>query len=208
MIESAPAGGKQASGGLTLIGFGWCSLRMLIATIALTGCASSVPQAVRDGPVAKIKVSEVQQAPGQCIGAQVRWGGSIIAVANHDEITQIEVLSRPLDGDGEPRADASGQGRFIAEIPGFVDPAEYQTDRLLTIVGQVSGVRTRDVGEYPYPYPYPYPVVAASSRYLWPEVEPMPYAGYRYPRCGWYGYPPWYGPLGPWYGAAYGPWWW
>ena len=204
MIESEPTDGTQAFDGLAAAGANSRAWLMLLATIVLMGCASSVPQSVRVGPVAKIAVAEVQQAPDQFIGTQVRWGGSIIAVTNREQSTQIEVLSRPLNGDGEPRPDVAGRGRFIAEISGFVDPAEYQADRLLTIVGQVTGVRTRDVGEYPYPYP----VVAVTSRYLWPEPVPIPDAGYRYPWYGWYGYPPGYGPLVRWYGPAYGPRWW
>jgi outer membrane lipoprotein len=204
MVVSQPPDETHASSSRLASVAGQRPLLMLMAVIALVGCAASVPSSIRDDPVTQVTVAEVQQAPDQFIGAWVRWGGTIIGVANLENRTQIEVLSRPLDGEGEPRPDAAGQGRFIAEVPGFVDPADYRADRLLTIFGQVTGLVTRDVGEYPYPYP----VVAASSRYLWPEVEPMPDVGYRYPWYGWYGYPPWYGPFGPWYGPAYGPWWW
>ncbi len=178
MVVSQPPDETHASSSRLASGAGQRPLLMLMAAIALVGCASSVPSSIRDDPVTQVTVAEVQQAPDQFVGAQVRWGGTIIGVAN--------------------------QGRFIAEVPGFADPADYRADRLLTIVGEVTGLVTRDVGDYPYPYP----VVAASSRYLWPEAEPMPDVGYRYPWYGWYGYPPWYGPFGPWYGPAYGPWWW
>ncbi len=136
-------------------------------------------------------------------GQRVRWGGSIIAVRNLPDNTEVEVLSRPLDSDGEPRADADGAGRFIARVAGFVDPAEYAKDRLLTVVGLIDGVETRDVGEYPYRYP----VIAVSSRYLWPELEPDPYPYGNPWYYGGYGYGPWYGPgFGPWYGPGFRPW--
>lgn len=173
----------------------------LIAALALAGCASSVPRSIRDAPATQLSVAEVQQASDRAIGQRVRWGGSIIAVVNLERSTQIEVLSRPLDRDGEPRPAADGQGRFIAELPGFVDPAGYPQDRLLTVVGPVTGVVTRAVGEYPYPYP----VLAATSRYLWPEQVAVPYP---YTPYGWYGYSPWYGPWGPRFGPGVGPWWW
>ena len=168
----------------------------------MAGCSSSVPRTILDAPTDSLTVVDAQQALDRAIGRRVRWGGSIIAVVNLEGSTQIEVLARPLNRDGEPRRDAEGQGRFIAELPGFVDPVEYPEGRLLTVVGPITGMITRNVGEYPYRYP----VLAATSRYLWPEREPYPYDPSRW--NGWYDYRPWYGPWGPWLGPPYGPWWW
>jgi outer membrane lipoprotein len=182
---------------------------LILWTITGIGCSSNVPQAIRgdpaEGALKPVSVAQVQQDAESYRGQRVRWGGSIIAVRNLPRSTEIEVLSRPLDGDGEPRADADGAGRFIARAPGFIDAAEYEKDRLLTVVGLIDGVETQDVGEYPYRYP----VIAVSSRYLWPEVDSVPYP-YGNP---WYygGYGPWsgygYGPgFGPWYGPGFRPW--
>ena len=205
MTESGPLGldrrslgrrPRSRAGGLTAV----ASLALL-AALASASCSSSVPRTIRDTPTARLTVAEVQQAPDRAIGQRVRWGGNIIAVANLAESTQIEVLARPLDNDGEPRRDAEGQGRFIAELSGFVDPVEYPNDRLLTVVGPIAGLITRDVGEYPYRYP----VVAVTSRYIWPEVEALPYPYPPYPWYGGYGYRSWYGPFDPWYGPHHGP---
>jgi outer membrane lipoprotein len=178
-------------------------LVLLLWALAGLGCSSSVPPAIRgDIPgqtLRSLTVAQAQRGADVYSGQRVRWGGSILAVRNLPDSTEIEVLSRPLDRDGEPRADADGTGRFIARIAGFIDPAEYAEDRLLTVVGLIDGVETRDVGEYPYRYP----VIAVSSRYLWPVVEPDPYP-YGYPwYYGGYGYGPWHG---PWYGSGFGPW--
>jgi outer membrane lipoprotein len=124
------------------------------------------------------------------MGRTVRWGGTIVSVTNRAHSTEIEILARPLDGDGEPRPGAPGEGRFLAEAQGFLDPAEYPNDRSLTIAGPLLRVETRQVGEYPYVYP----VVRADSRWLWPESPPP----YLYP-----GYGPW-----PWGGPWYDPWRW
>jgi len=184
---------------------------LILWTITGIGCSSNVPQAIRgnpaEGALKPVSVAQVQHGAGSYSGQRVRWGGSIIAVRNLSDSTEIEVLSRPLDGDGEPRADADGAGRFIARVTGFVDPAEYAKDRLLTVLGLVAGIETREVGEYPYRYP----LIAVSSRYLWPELESDPYPyGFPWPYGG-YGYDPWYGPgFGRWYGPGvrpwYGPW--
>jgi outer membrane lipoprotein len=182
-------------------GCGLTAWPLVLLAVALAGCNASVPRTIRDAPTAALTVTQVQQAPDRAIGQRVRWGGSIISVDNLEDSTQIEVLARTLNADGEPQADAQGQGRFIAELPGFVDPVEYPEDRLLTVVGPITGLITRDVGEYPYRYP----VLAVTSRYLWPEPASYSYDPYRW--HGWYGYRPWYGAAGPWFGPAYGPWW-
>ena len=184
----------------------------ILWALAGVGCSSSVPSAIRgDVPgqtLNPVSVTQVQRGADAYSGQRVRWGGSILAVRNLANSTEIEVLSRPLDSDGEPRTGADGEGRFIARVPAFIDPAEYAKDRLLTVVGRIEGVETRDVGEYPYRYP----VVAVSSRYLWPVVDTDRYpAGYGFPYgypwySGYYGYGGWYGPrYGPWYGPWYGP---
>jgi outer membrane lipoprotein len=173
----------------------------LLAALCLAACASPVPQAIRTAPRPVLSVAQVQQDPNNFLGQRVRWGGTIIAVVNGKRTTDIELLARPLDDDGEPRASAAAEGRFIARIRGFADPAEYPNDRRLTVVGKVEGVETRDVGDYPYRYP----VMAAETLYVWPKPEPPPYPyPYLYP-YPWYGpwYSPWYRPWGPWWGPWY-----
>lgn len=166
------------------------------------GCASPVPVGVRTPPPTPVSVAAAQRQPDALMGRQVRWGGSILEVRNRARDTEIVILAYALAGDGEPRPSADPQGRFIAVVQGFVDPAELPAERLLTVAGALVDSRTEDVGEYPYRYP----VVAVTSRYLWPEPEPVVYPyPYRGPWWGgWYGYGPWWGP-GPWYGP--GPWW-
>ncbi|WP_295441616.1 Slp family lipoprotein [uncultured Thiodictyon sp.] len=169
----------------------------LVLLIALGGCASPIPKAIRTAPVTAVTVAQVQQEPARYPDQRVRWGGTIIAVNNLADVTEIEVLSRPLDSDGEPHSGEPGTGRFIARVTGFLDPAEYQKERALTVVGTLAGVQTRPVGDYRYAYP----LLRVESRYLWPKAAPpVTYAPY--------GYPGWYGPWGPWgpYGLGYDPW--
>jgi outer membrane lipoprotein len=162
-----------------------------------------VPQEIRTAPARNLGVAQVQQSPAISIGQSVRWGGTIVATQNLADATEIEVLSRPLDHEGEPRLGSRGEGRFIARFAGFLDPAEYAKDRELTVVGAILRIDTRKVGSYPYPYP----VVAAQSRYLWPQREQV--LLYPYPDP-WYGpgWGPWPGAWGPWpYAPGFRPWW-
>lgn len=173
-----------------------------LIVVLSAGCASTIPAAIRDqGPA--LTVAQVQYAAEPAIGEPVRWGGTILAVRNLSESTEIDVLARPLAGDGEPRASAKPIGRFMATVSGFLDPAEYPKDRRLTVFGPVTGVVVRDIGEYPYRYP----VVRATSRYLWPvEHRPAASPGSIY-ASGWWGRGPPYWPYpSPFYGPLYRPW--
>jgi outer membrane lipoprotein len=164
----------------------------LLVVLTLGGCASQIPQAIRSAPAEPLAVTQVQQDPARFNGQQVRWGGTIIAVTNRPDSTAIEVLARPLGYDGRPRSASQGEGRFIARVAGFLDPAEYEKDRRLTVAGPVTGVETRPVGDFPYVYP----VVRVEAHVLWPKVPPPGFYPYYAPGLApWYG--PWYGP-GPW----------
>ncbi len=169
----------------------------LTLCLVLGGCTSPIPKAVRETPVNPLDLAQVQQDPARAVGRQVRWGGTIIAIDNRPAVTEIEVLARPLDTFGEPLRDRPGEGRFIARLAGFLDPAEYAKDRALTVVGTLSGMETRPVGDYPYSYP----LIQIETHYLWPKVPPP--SVYDYPP--WFN--PWYSPwYSPWYGPGYGPW--
>ena len=173
--------------------------------LALAGCATtSLPPEIRDPPTPDVSVAQVQAAPAQYAGQAVRWGGTILSVHNLPQVTEIEILARPLADGGAPRTDGGGQGRFVAQIPGFLDPAEYPTDRRITVAGGVAGVETRKVGDYPYRYP----VVQVRSHRLWADPVPDPY-WHRYPY-----YDPWLYPWGwgypwrPWYPGWGWPYYW
>lgn len=173
----------------------WLSRTILFGPLALVlaGCAIGVPQAIRKAPAAVPTVAEVQQAAPGYLGQRVRWGGTILAVRNQAEATEVELLARPLRDGGEPHGEAPGAGRFLAEVPGFLDPAEYPEGRLLTLSGRLVRVETRPVGEYPYRFP----VMSAEVWHLWPEApEPV----YVAPPALYY---PWYD---PWYFPGFRPW--
>jgi outer membrane lipoprotein len=170
-----------------------------LSLLLLAGCATLMPHALRSPEPVDITPQAVRAAPERHISTPVRWGGSILAVRNASNGTDIELLARPLDAEGEPRTGAEPQGRIIARAEGFIDPAEYPVDRLLSISGYVEGVETRNVGDYPYRYP----VVRVVGRHLWPEPPPVIGAPWGPPGWGW----PWGGPwgYGGWYGPYYGP---
>ena len=136
----------------------------------------------------------VREQIGDYRDQQVRWGGAIIETENLADTTRLVVLSRPLFRDGEPRLTDENTGRFIAIVPGFLDPNDYASRRRVTVTGTLQGSQLDKVGEYPYRYP----VVEAQAWYLWPRDTDR----YHYYDDPWWYDPWWYRPWGyrsPWY---------
>lgn len=176
-----------------------CLMLLLPAFILLIGGCSSIPRDIAIGPDSSPPVHQVQDNPVEWLGAQVRWGGSIVRTDNADNRTRIELVSRPLLSNARPSsASDRTDGRFMVEISGFLDPEIYETGRLLTVVGTLQALEKGKVGEQDYSFP----VVEVRSHYLWEKLPPYPYT---YP----YGYnDPW----GPWHrdyrGRYVYPHWW
>lgn len=162
-------------------------LLLILVALLLTACATT-PEPLR-GEFPPITPLQTQQNPP--LNAIVRWGGGIIEVQPGQRDTCVEILARPLESWARPQATTANQGRFLACTSGFLDPEVFRKNRDITIVGQVTGIERRPVGDFDYPYPR----VRATAMYLW---APRVY-GYYYPyrRGYWGGY---WGPYG-------GPYW-
>ena len=172
---------------------------VVLAALLTAGCAAVGPQPPAASPVSRIDVADVQADP-EAAPAAVRWGGTIAAVRNTaDGDTALEVVARPLAGNGRPRHVDASAGRFVAEIDGFLDPEIVRAGRDITVTGTVEGLREGTVGESGYRFP----VVAVADYRYW-KARARPAAAH-----GPYGPHPSYGPYGPgWiapYGYAYDP---
>ena len=157
----------------------------------LSACAGTVPKALNAKLPEAPSRRAVQAEPERYLAHEVRWGGEILGLRNGVSSTEVEVYGRPLFGNAEPRPDGGDGIRFIARVNGFLDPANFQKDKRLTVRGRVAGTVTRPVGEYPYVYP----VVDADVYHLWPVYQPPPEpVWFRDPY-----YDPWgvWGPWGP-----------
>lgn len=147
------------------------SLFLLAVFLLLSGCAS-LPETLRaapDAPLLPFAAAATTPAEGQT----ARWGGEVVEVTNLKEGSVIETVQFVLNDSGRPiRTDQSG-GRFRIRVPGFIDPAIYAPGRLVTALGQFTGIEQGQVGEQPYSFP----VLEAEQVHLWPVVEKAP------PRC-------------------------
>jgi outer membrane lipoprotein len=164
---------------------------LLVALVLVSACASTVPEPIRRAPPTDVRAAEVQRAPESYRGTLVRWGGPIVAVHNLKDETRIEIVSRRLDANGRPLAEDRSEGRFIARVSGFLDPAVHSTGREITVTGRVEGKTEQQIGEFAYTYP----LVQAEEIHLWEPLPPSRYRDYD---------PFWHDPFYPW-GYPYWP---
>ena len=151
----------------------------LIAVFFLSGCASRIPQNISQAPTPNLTLSEVIAQTDSHKGQTVRWGGIILAITNHLNDTEIEILAKNVDSSGKPFYDKVSQGRFLARVDGFVDPATlYTRGRTITIYGLVDSVLTRAIDEKPYVYP----VIKVQTFNLWSYESEYEHTDYY--NCG------------------------
>ncbi|SFS19825.1 outer membrane lipoprotein [Dyella sp. OK004] len=109
----------------------------------------------------------VAEAPERYANADVVWGGRIVSVHTLADRSEIEMLAFPLDGSQRPKAGDSGTGRFIAIMPGFVEPLNYPDGALMTVQGRLTGSRAGKVGEASYVFP----LVGVGQSHVWTASE-------------------------------------
>jgi outer membrane lipoprotein len=163
---------------------------LIMCALYLAGCASKVvPPELQYKVNRTLSFETLIQDPNRYQGEWIVLGGIILSSNNLEKGTELEILQKPLTRTDEPRyVDGSG-GRFIARYPGYLETNVYAKNRRVSIIGEVSGVVNRLIGEMPYSYL----LIHIQKIHLWPEMDESDYYPY---------YP--YGPY--WYGPYYYPW--
>ncbi len=140
-----------------------CRFFFLFLLLALiSGCASS-PIAVDGESVSGTGPAHVLEGRG-APGERVIWGGKIVAVRNLSEVTEISVVSYPLDGADRPQTGAEPGVRFVLRRSGFLEPMKYAPGRFVTAIGSIGGTEQVPVDEYVLTQP----VLEADRIHLWP----------------------------------------
>lgn len=160
-------------------------LGLLLLGVSVLGACSIVPKELRQAPKDNPVLVEVRADVERHVGREVRWGGMILEVDNDQTETRIEIVARDLLRSGRPVIADRSQGRFIAVMDGFVDPAVYAEGRDITVGGVIIGIEPGKIGEHDYTWP----VIRVHHDFLWP-----PYSDPRrdYPPRYYYHYDPWY----------------
>jgi outer membrane lipoprotein len=136
------------------------------AALALAGCAPAPIYQAAPGTVAALP-SQVAVSPENYGSGHVIWGGSVIAVRNFPDHSEIEILAFPLDSSQRPLANAQAAGRFMAVFPGYVEPFNFPGGALITISGQLNGSRSGMVDQAAYVYP----LVTVAQSHVWTPAE-------------------------------------
>ncbi|HPL62168.1 MAG TPA: Slp family lipoprotein [Syntrophales bacterium] len=168
---------------------------MLICATFLCSCAPFSREIIRQSDEV-LTVRDVQQSPEKYAGRMVLWGGSILETINQKSETVLRILKFDLDMQKKPARSDKPEGRFEIRYPGFLDPAIYESGRLVTVAGKIEGISTAPLGEIKYGYP----VVRAVEIRLWEKIDPA--------RIPPYWYDPFWGPRPYWDRYPYHPFYW
>jgi outer membrane lipoprotein len=137
---------------------------ILMVAAALQACSSQPVIPAADRTITPQQATSTQGSPS---GTLLQWGGIIIETRNLPETTEIQVLAYPLDEDGQPDPKTNSTGRFIAQLPGYLEPVEYAVGRQVTATGKLAGVRQGKVADSDYPFP----ILHCDEIALWPEPK-------------------------------------
>ena len=151
--------------GKSLIGIGLASMHLLLAG----GCAPPFSKDLLTQVDAAVLYADLQREPGRYEGKVVMIGGTIVETRNQREGTQFEIVQKPLESNGRPRATDESGGRFLVLSPKFHDAAVYMRGRPITFIAEVVGQRVQPLGEVSYRYP----LLQARETHLWsPSAGP------------------------------------
>ena len=144
---------------------------MILASIALAaviwyGCAPSlIPNDVRAGLSGGVEFKEVIKDPDSFQGKRIMWGGQIASIQVTKEGAYLFISQLPVNDSGQPRANGTSEGRFIALADRSLDTATYKEGAFITVVGVINGQRQLPmVGGF---LDYIYPLVTAEHIYSW-----------------------------------------
>lgn len=111
--------------------------------------------------------SAVIHAPANYLGRAVIWGGQVVQMTNFPDHSELQILAYPLDDSQRPRLKKTNDARFIALLPGFVDPLSYPPGALLTISGDFVGLRSLRTE----PIDYALPQIRIRQMHRWTAAE-------------------------------------
>lgn len=145
-------------------------------------CTSSpdyvVPEPFASQVDSSLTFEQLKESALSYVGKVVVLGGEVLSAKRLSEGTSIEILQLPLDGSEPVTNVQESQGRFFAFQKEFLDPATLVGRPRVTIVGEVTGVRTQRLDDIDYTYP----VVGIKDMKVW--HNPLGYGSRPGPRFG------------------------
>ncbi|MBB1201259.1 Slp family lipoprotein [Enterobacteriaceae bacterium 89] len=122
-----------------------------LVVAALSGCVT-VPDAIKgSSPTPQQDLVRVMAAPQLYVGQEARFGGKVVNVKNKQGKTRLEIATVTLDEGARPTLGEPSRGRIYADVNGFLDPVDFR-NRLVTVVGPITGTEKGKIGDTPYTY--------------------------------------------------------
>ena len=106
-------------------------LTLPAALLMLAACAPAPIYKTSADAVAAVP-AQVSQSPENFSNRDVIWGGQIVQVKVFADHSEVELLAYPLDASQRPKANDSGNGRFIAVLYGYAEPLAYPAGALMS----------------------------------------------------------------------------
>ena len=135
----------------------------LLFLLALLGCFAVFPKETLRECDVDVSLPQLTLHPERYKGRKVLLGGVILATRHLKGETVIEVLQKPFNWRNAPRNVDQSEGRFLVVSAGFLDGAIYRRGRMITVVGEVLGIRSQILGEIAYRYP----LISMDKLVLW-----------------------------------------
>lgn len=153
-------------------------MSLLLMCVSCTSRDYAIPEPYASQVDRSLTFEQLKESATSYVGKVVVLGGEVLNAKRSPEGTSIEILQLPLNG-SEPVTDVQqSQGRFLALQKEFLDPATLIERPRVTIVGEVSGVRTQRLDDIDYPYP----VLVVKDMKVW--QDPIGYGPRPGPRFG------------------------
>jgi outer membrane lipoprotein len=137
----------------------------IFSAFLVMGCASGISQQARSKVTYTGSFSTLQKTPNVFKGQVVMLGGRILEAKASSPLSELTVLQLSIDTKGQPVNPDKSVGRFIVQSKQLLDPAVYEKDMLITVVGTLKGSKVLPIGDLKYTYPIVEPIEIK----LWPK---------------------------------------
>jgi outer membrane lipoprotein len=140
------------------------------------GCAAGISKQTRSKVTYTGSFSALQKTPDAYKGEVVMLGGRIIEAKVSSPLSELTVLQLAIGTSDRPENSDKSEGRFIVQSKQLLDPAIYEKDMLVTVVGTLKGSKVLPIGDLKYTYPIVEPIEIK----LWPrgmQTQPMIHFG-------------------------------
>ena len=144
--------------------------------LLMMGCAAGISKQVRSKVTYTGSFSALQKTPDAYKGEVVMLGGRIIEAKASSPLSELTVLQLAIGTSDRPKNSDKSEGRFIIQSKQLLDPAIYEKDMLVTVVGTLKGSKVLPIGDLEYTYPIVEPIEIK----LWPkgmETQPIIHFG-------------------------------